>query len=72
MAQQASEAGKKKRLDALNAKRGISKSQSKEEKTEQKRLKKQSKAWYNNVIKNINDSAQRDVEELAADAQEQP
>jgi large subunit ribosomal protein L4e len=69
MAKQANEAGRKKRQDALNAKRGISKSLTKEQKTEQRILKKQSKAWINNVHQNILDAAERDVQILREEAE---
>jgi len=54
--------GKKKRQDALNAKRGISKSLTKEQKKAVQGLKKASKGWLANVQKHINDNAAADIQ----------
>lgn len=68
MAKKAHDEGRKKRQAALDAKRGISKSLSKEQKAALKGLKKASHKWIKNVQKNIDDSAQRDFEAEKADA----
>jgi len=68
MAKKAHEDGRKKRQAALDAKRGISKSLSKEQKTQAKALKKASNQWISTVTKHIDDSAQRDYEAEKADA----
>jgi len=62
MEKKAHEDGKKKRQAALDAKRGISKSLTKEQKAAKKALKKSSTAWIKNVEKEINDNASRDIE----------
>jgi len=68
MAKKAHEDGRKKRQAALDAKRGLSKSLSKDQKAQVKALKKASKSWINKVHKNIDDSAQRDIDSEKADA----
>jgi len=62
MDKKAHDDGKKKREANLNAKRGISKQLSKEEKAAHKTLKKNSKSWLHKVQQQINDNAQRDIE----------
>lgn len=59
-AKKANEEGKKKREEALNAKRGISKSLTKEQKAERKKRKVASKAWINNVLKNLDETYEKD------------
>jgi len=54
--------GKKRRQEALNAKRGISKSLTKEQKAANKGLHKASKGWLTNVQKHINDNADQDLQ----------
>jgi len=61
MEKKAHEDGHKKRQAALDAKRGISKSLTKEQKVAKKALKKASKAWIKNVEKEINDNAAKDI-----------
>lgn len=67
MAKQAHEAGRKKALEALNAKRGISKSLTKDQKTDLKKRKKASRGWITGVMKNVDESYARDAEALRQD-----
>jgi len=68
MDKKAHEAGRKKRQEALDAKRGLSKSKTKEQKAQHKALKKGSDKWINNVHKHIDDSGARAFDEEKADA----
>jgi large subunit ribosomal protein L4e len=61
----AQELGRKKNLELLNAKRGISKVLTKEQKAERKKRKAASKAWINGVHKNLSDIAQKDIDQWA-------
>jgi len=64
MAKKAHESGRKKTLEALAAKRGFSKSMSKDQKVEQRKHKKNSKSWITTVLKNIDESVSRDIAAL--------
>ena len=59
-AKKSNEANRKKREDALNAKRGISKSLTKEQKAERKQRKTASKTWINNVLRNLDETYEKD------------
>jgi len=61
MDKKAHEDGRKKRQAALDAKRGISKSLTKDQKAQLKALKKGSNSWINKVHSNLDDSAIRDI-----------
>jgi len=61
MAKKAHEEGQKRRKAALDAKRGISKSLTKEQKDTKKTLRKQSRNWLKTVVKNVDDSVKKDV-----------
>jgi len=62
MDKKAHEDGAKRRKAALDAKRGISKSLTKEQKTAKHALKKKSTAWINAFNKSIDDNILRDLE----------
>lgn len=59
-AKKANEENRKKRQEALNAKRGISKSLTKEQKAERKKRKVASKNWINGVLKNLDETYEKD------------
>jgi len=59
-AKKANEEGRKKRQQALNEKRGISKSLNKEQKADRKKRKVASKAWINNVLKSLDETYEKD------------
>jgi len=60
-ARKANEANRKKRQDALAAKRGVSKSLSKEQKANLKVRKAASRKWIQGVLSNLDTSFQRDL-----------
>jgi large subunit ribosomal protein L4e len=60
MEKETQEHNRKKRQEAIAQKRGISKSLTKEQKTQQKNRKKASTQWINNVIKNLDDAYEAD------------
>jgi large subunit ribosomal protein L4e len=60
MEKKAHDEGQKRRKAALDTKRGISKSLTKEQKDTKKKLRKQSKAWLNGVLQHVEDSVKRD------------
>jgi len=72
MAIKAHEEGKKRRKAALDAKRGISKSLTKEERVEKKKLRKQSKDWLKTITKHIDDSVKKDVAREKAEHEAEP
>jgi large subunit ribosomal protein L4e len=63
MEKETAEHNKKKRQEALNQKRGISKSLSKEQKTQIKGRKQNSKKWIGNVLKNLDDAYEGEGEQ---------
>jgi len=62
MERESQEHNRKKRQEALAAKRGISKSLTKEQKTDLKSRKKNSKTWIKNVLKNLDDAYEGEEE----------
>jgi large subunit ribosomal protein L4e len=63
MQRESQDQNRKKRQEALAAKRGISKSLTKEQKTALKARKKASKAWINNVAKSLDDAYEGEEEQ---------
>ena len=59
-AKKANEASRLKRIDDFNSHRGISKSLTKEQKAERKIRKAASKAWINGVLKNLDETYEKD------------
>lgn len=60
LARNANEEARKRRQEALNANRGISKSMTKEQKSAQKQRRKASKAFMANILNKIEDEACKD------------
>ena len=70
-ARKANEENRKKRKEALQSNRGMSKSLTKEQKAERKKRKAASKAWIRNVLNNLDETYQKDIkreENLKKDA----
>jgi hypothetical protein len=68
----AHEEGAKKRKAALDAKRGISKSLSKDQKANLKKLKKASQKWIESFNKSIDDNVARDLEREREEHEAEP
>jgi large subunit ribosomal protein L4e len=60
-AKKANEENRKKRQEALQSNRGISRSLNKEQKAERKNRKAASKTWIRNVLKNLDETYQKDI-----------
>jgi len=72
MDKKAHEDGKKKRQAALDAKRGLSKSLTKEQKAAKKTLKTNSTKWITNVRKEVDDNAARDIKREQEEHEAEP
>jgi len=72
MDKKAHEDGQKRRKAAIDAKRGISKSLTADQKKAKKALKKKSTAWINAFNKSIDDNAARDIEREREEHEAEP